>query len=181
MFCVFWKLFNFFCLHSSESKISNLSACPMYPSSPDAVMASNLSSGKPGKTIYDHCQNYLKPIRGANFFFHRRVRSQYLVLGGKTVLWSISFQKWNDSSLFRCWRSWKPDKSFPNARVSTTSLQQSNARSVRMHLNIFFGSKEMMGDDVSTKREYFQCLKGPIGGLQPDFTPGNWTGGDNSG
>ena len=29
--------------------------------------------------------------------------------------------------------------------------------------------------------EYFQCLKGPIGGLQPDFTPGNWTGGDNSG
>ena len=50
-----------------------------------------------------------------------------------------------------------------------------------MHPNIFIGSKEMMGDDVSTKREYVQCLKGPIGGLQPDFTPGNWTGGDNSG
>ena len=113
--CVLVIIWCFSCL---ESKISNLSACPMCPSSPDAVMASSLSSGKPGKTIYwgqisDHCQNYLKLIRGANFFFHRGVRSQYLVLGGKTVLWSISLKKRYDSGLFSCWRSWNRTKVFP--------------------------------------------------------------------
>ena len=28
---------------------------------------------------------------------------------------------------------------------------------------------------------HYQLLKGPVGGLKPNFTPGNWTGGENSG
>merc|ERR1711872_708425 len=63
----------------------------------------------------------------------RRVRSQYLVLGGKTVL-----------AFLKTGQKFSQCKSFNN--ITPT----------------------------------IKC-KGPIGGLQPDFTPGNWTGGDNSG
>lgn len=63
----------------------------------------------------------------------RRVRSQYLVLGGKTVL-----------AFLKTGQKFSQCKSFNN--ITPT----------------------------------IKC-KGPIGGLQPDFTPGNWTVGDNSG
>jgi len=63
----------------------------------------------------------------------RRVRSQYLVLGGKTVL-----------AFLKTGQKFSQCKSFNN--ITPT----------------------------------IKC-KGPIGGLQPNFTPGNWTGGDNSG
>merc|ERR1711962_1871109 len=63
----------------------------------------------------------------------RGVRSQYLVLGGKTLL-----------AFLKTGQKFSQCKSFNN--ITPT----------------------------------IKC-KGPIGGLQPDFTPGNWTGGDNSG
>merc|ERR1712212_1249223 len=63
----------------------------------------------------------------------RRVRSQYLILGGKTVL-----------AFLKLGQKFSGCRSFNNItpRVS---------------------------------------CKGPVGGLKPNFTPGNWTGGDDSG